>query len=268
MYWLDSIKKFPKTRFKKPRRVPQDQIRIITADSDEYHHGHDQSDTEEVSLIRSPISSAESFSDTPPPLVFHRSPFCRVPLPDLCDEPVTLHPLLAYDRLPSILWEVIQTPLMAHLSSHLPTYSPELYHWKSLSALNPPHTGSMTIKFDPLEKFIVIFPRGNYITIGDILSAIYTDSRKQATERHFSELGLDLNVLLSHLPQPSAPSSELASPPATPEFTLVDHQDAAASNVRGMLEYRTFWAGLTPSTCDPDVWVCHTRSSSKLHSFS
>jgi len=185
----------------------------------------------------------------PPPLVFERSPYARVPLPPLSEAPIRLSNILAFDNLPLINWFIDQPPSSAFLERE-ESY-PEHYHWMSLPATDNLHLPSMTIRLDPFSSPIVVFPRGSFITIGDALAAVYYGARRAATETFCNELGVNSSLLM----------------PAVQDYGRWVRQsrrpnggdDAVCTSIRSYMNFRTRWAGLLPSTAERDVWVVYTK---------
>lgn len=193
--------------------------------------------------------SEPQWTEGPPPLVFERSPYARVPLPQLSEGPIRLNNLLAFDKSPLINWFIDQPPSSAFLERD-ESY-PEHYHWMSLPATDNPHLSSMTIRLDPFRSPIVVFPRGSVITIGDVLAAVYYGARRAATETFCDELGINSSLLM----------------PAVQDYGRWVRQsirpsggdDSVCTSIRSYMNFRTRWAGLLPSTAERDVWVVYTK---------
>lgn len=189
------------------------------------------------------------WTEDPSPLVLERSPYARVPLPKLSERPIKLTNILAFDELPLINWFIDQPPNSAFLEGH--ESDPEYYHWMSLPATDNPYLPSMTIRLDPFRSPIVVFPRDSFITIGDIIVAVYYGARRAATETFCEELGLNSSLFIPAV-QDYGRSVSQSIGPATGD-------DAVCTSIRSYMKFRTLWAGLLPSTTERDVWVVYTK---------
>jgi len=189
------------------------------------------------------------WTEGPPPLVFERSPYARIPLPKLSEEPTKLTDIPAFNKLPLINWFIDQPPSSAFLEGH--ESDPEYYHWMSLPATDNPHLPSMTIRLEPFRSPIIVFPRGSFITVGDVIVAVYYGARRSATETYCDELGLNSSLLMPAVQDFSRWVRQSIGPAAG--------DDAVCTNIRSYMNFRTRWAGLLPSTTERDVWVVYTK---------
>jgi len=189
------------------------------------------------------------WTEGPPPLVLERSPYARVPLPKLSEEPTKLTKIPAFNMFPLINWFIDQPPNSAFLEGH--EWDPECYHWMSLPATDDPNLPSMTIRLEPFRSPIMVFPRGSFITIGDVILAVYYGTRRAATETFCDELGLNSSLMMPVVQDFSRFARQSIGPAAG--------DDAVCTNIRSYMNFRTRWAGLLPSTTERDVWVVYTK---------
>ena len=182
----------------------------------------------------------------PPPLIFSRSPYAHIPLPPLTAHPVALHPLLTPHGTASILWTVCANPISAACSQGLAAR--DQYHWKSLPAVpETPDVPSLTIVIAPFPSPIVVMPVRGYITVWDVLRAVYDGARRGAVELRAAQA----RVLGPHR-APHAYGVLAAGGPSP--------GDVSATDVREFMRFCTRWAGLVPSETERDVWVLRTTS--------
>ena len=193
------------------------------------------------------------WSEGPPPLNFEKSPYSRIPLPALSTTPITIHPLIAFHPVPPIVWKIRDTPNNAGLAYHI--RGKKFFHWLSLLAFEPSSTTSITIILEPFDRPVIVFPsdttRG--ITIGDILTAVYKAARAGATRIFCEHLNIDAELLAPAIEQ----YGEMVSQDAGP----ITGDDTVSFSVSQYMDFRTSWAGLTPSTKERDVWILHTKKS-------
>lgn len=189
------------------------------------------------------------WTEGPPPLVFERSPYARIPLPKLSEKPTKLTNIPAFNKLPLINWFIDQPPSSAFLEGH--ESNPERYHWMSLPATDNPYLPSMTIRLEPFRSPIIVFPRGSFITVGDVIVAVYYGARRSATETYCDELGLNSSLLMPAVQDFSRWVRQSIGPAAG--------DDAVCTNIRSYMNFRTRWAGLLPSTTERDVWIVYTK---------
>ncbi|PPQ93547.1 hypothetical protein CVT25_000287 [Psilocybe cyanescens] len=246
-----------------------------------------------LSLPRPPTTTAYGLNEpqwipgAPAPLIYELSPYARVPLPPL----VTVHPILAFDvfheQNPALTWTIDQppkyaapTPGRSNVHIHMPVHmnqnqnvnvnldmSP--YHWKSLPATDPPTSTPLRIRIECFsESLITVHPLHAHphnggistgiITVGDVLSAIYTGARRCATEQLCLAFNIDPRIsgasaITNYGQLVRRDARAGARGPAMGE-------DGVSSNVRASMAFRTRWAGLAPSRREQDVWLLHTRS--------
>ncbi|PPR06020.1 hypothetical protein CVT26_007499 [Gymnopilus dilepis] len=191
----------------------------------------------------------------PPPVIYDLSPYSRVPLPPM----FSIHPLLAFDgREPGITWLVDKHPQQAMLtpgSAMMGGRSPaDLYHWKALPATDPIIKEPLHIRLHPFTSLITVNPTNGVITVGDVLIAVYNAIRQNATQAFCTGVGLNPAFISS---SEMAAYGRMVSQDANVGPPMGD--DGVSSHVRHLMEFRTRWAGLTPSRQEANVWVLHTR---------
>lgn len=193
------------------------------------------------------------WSEGPPPLNFENSPYSRVALPALSTTPITIHPLLAFDPVTPIVWQIRDTPNNAALASHIT--GKKLFHWLSLPGFEPSSITSMTIMLEPFDRPFVVFAsdiaRG--ITIGDVLMAVYKAARAGATRVFCEHLNIDADLLVPAIHQYEGMAMQ--------DTGSISGDDTVSFSVGQYMDFRTNWAGLTPSMKERDVWILHTKKS-------
>lgn len=194
------------------------------------------------------------WSEGPPPLNFEKSPYSRIPLPSLSATPIMIHPLIAFHPVTSpIVWQIRDTPNNAALAYHI--REKKFFHWLSLPAFEPSSITSMTIVLEPFDRPFIVFAtditRG--ITIGDILMAVYKAARAGATRILCEHLNIDADLL--------APTIEQYREMVSQDTGPLTGDDTVSFSVGQYMNFRTNWAGLTPSTKERDVWILHTKKS-------
>jgi len=195
------------------------------------------------------------WSEGPPPLVFEDSPYSRIPLPALSATPITINPLLAFHPVTPIVWQIRDTPNNAALAYHITGKGKKFFHWLSQPAFEPSSIPSITITLEPFDRPFIVFAsdttRG--ITIGDVLMAVYKAARAGATRTFCEQINIDADRLLPVILQ----YEEMVSQ----DTGSIAGDDTASSSVSLYMNFRTNWAGLTPSTKERDVWILHTKKS-------
>jgi len=193
------------------------------------------------------------WSEGPPPLNFEASPYSSIPLPALSGTSITIHPLLAFHPVTPIVWQIRDTPNNAALAYHI--RGRKSFHWLSLLAFEPSSITSITIILEPFDRPFIVFAsdttRG--ITIGDILMAVYKAARAGATRTFCEHLHIDLDLLAPAIQQ----YGEMVSQDTGP----ITGDDTVSFSVSQYMNFRTHWAGLTPSTKERDVWILHTKKA-------
>ena len=193
------------------------------------------------------------WSEGPPPLNFEQSPYSRIPLPALSATPITIHPLLAFHQITPIVWQIRDTPNNAALAYHIK--GKKFFHWLSKPAFEPSSITSITITLDPFDRPFIVFAsdttRG--ITIGDVLTTVYTGARAGATRIFCKHLNIDADRLAPVIMQ----YGEIISL----DTGSIAGDDSTSFSVAQYMDFRTNWAGLTPSTKERDVWILHTKKS-------
>ena len=193
------------------------------------------------------------WSEGPPPLNFEESPYSRIPLPALSETPTTIHPLIAFHPITPIIWQIRDTPNNAALAYQIK--EKKYFHWLSLLAFEPSSISSMTIMLEPFDRPFVVFPsdttRG--ITIGDVLMAVYKAARAGATQVFCEQLNIDADLL--------APAVQHYGTIVSQETGPITGDDTVSFSVGQYMDFRTIWAGLTPSTKEKDIWILHTKKS-------
>jgi hypothetical protein len=193
------------------------------------------------------------WSEGPPPLNFEKSPYSRISLPALSATPIKIHPLLAFHAITPIVWRIRDTPSNAALAYHIK--GRKLFHWLSQSAFEPSSITSITITLEPFDRPFFVFAsdttRG--ITIGDVLTNVYRGARAGATRIFCKDLNIDADLLEPVIQQ----YWEMVSQDAG----SVSGDDTVSLDVARCMDFRTNWAGLTPSTKEQDVWILHTKKS-------
>jgi hypothetical protein len=193
------------------------------------------------------------WSEGPPPLKFEKSPYSRVSLPALSETPITIHPLLAFDTITPIVWQIRDTPNNAALAYHIK--GKKFFHWLSLPGFEPSSIPSITIMLEPFDRPFVVFASDTAkgITIGDVLRAVYRAARAGATRTFCEHLNIDLELL--------APVIQQYGEMASQDTGSITGDDTVSFSVGQYMNFRTNWAGLTPSTKERDVWILHTKRS-------
>lgn len=193
------------------------------------------------------------WSEGPPPLNFEESPYSRISLPALSATSIKIHPLLAFDAITPIVWQIRDTPNNAALAFHIK--GKKFFHWLSQPAFEPSSITSITITLEPFDQPFIVFAsdttRG--ITVGDVLTNVYRAARAGATRFFCKDLNIDSNLLEPVIQQ----YGEMVSQ----DTGSVAGDDSVSSNVARYMDFRTNWAGLTPSTKERDVWILHTKKS-------
>jgi hypothetical protein len=192
------------------------------------------------------------WSEGPPPLIFEESPYSHRSLPALSDTPITIHPLLAFQPIPPIVWQIRDTPNNAALAYHVKGKN---FHWLSQPAFEPSSISSITITLEPFDRPFVVFAsdttRG--ITIGDVLMAVYKSARAGATRIFCRLINIDADCL--------APVIQQYGDIVSQDTGSIAGDDTVSFSVSQYMDFRTNWAGLTPSTKEQDVWILHTKKS-------
>ena len=193
------------------------------------------------------------WSEGPPPLNFEESPYSRISLPALSTNPITIHPLLAFHPITPIIWQIRDTPNNAALAYHIK--KEKFFHWLSQPASEPSSITSMTITLEPFDRPFIVFAsdttRG--ITIGDVLMSVYSGARAGATRIYCKHLNIDADRLVPVILQ----YGEMVSQ----DMGVIAGDDTTSFNVAEYMDFRTNWAGLTPSMNERDVWILHTKKS-------
>ena len=193
------------------------------------------------------------WSEGPPPLNFEESPYSRISLPALSATPIKIHPLLAFRTITPIVWQIRDTPNNAALAYHIK--EKKSFHWLSQPAFEPSSITSITIVLEPFDRPFIVFAsdttRG--ITIGDVLMTVYRGARAGATRIFCKQLNIDADRLVPVIQQ----YEEMVSQ----DTGSVAGDDSTSSSVAQSMDFRTNWAGLTPSTKEQDVWILHTKKS-------
>ncbi|KAF8156082.1 hypothetical protein B0H34DRAFT_716102 [Crassisporium funariophilum] len=164
--------------------------------------------------------------------------------------PARINEILAYDPNPRIEWAVNQHPRQAMCASL--SVTPTQYHWQSQPAIEPHSVRSITIRLKPFDRDrpIVVLPTQGVMTVGEVLHAVYSGARAGATEMFCNASGVLPLLMESRL----SDYSQLAIHSSGPKMG----EDEVSSDVCSCLNFKTRWAGLTPSTTESDVWILHT----------
>ena len=193
------------------------------------------------------------WSEGPPPLNFEESPYSRISLPALSATPIKIHPLLAFHPITPIVWQIRDTPNNVALAYHIK--GKKFFHWLSQPAFEPSSITSITITLEPFDRPFIVFPSDSTrgITIGDVLMAVYRGARAGATRIFCKHLNMDADRLVPVIEQ----YGEMVSQ----DTGSVAGDDSVSFSVAQYMDFRTNWAGLTPSTKERDVWILHTKKS-------
>lgn len=193
------------------------------------------------------------WSEGPPPLRYEDSPYSRISLPALSETPITIHPLLAFHPITPIVWRIRDPPSNAALAYHIK--EKKYFHWLSQPAFEPRSITSMTFRLEPFDRPFVVFAfdttRG--VTIGDVLMSVYKAARDGATRIYCKHLNIDADCL--------APVIQQYGEMASQDTGSIAGDDTTSSSVSQYMDFRTNWAGLTPSTKERDVWILHTKKT-------
>ena len=193
------------------------------------------------------------WSEGPPPLNFEKSPYSRISLPALSATPIKIHPLLAFHSDTPIVWQIRDTPSNAALAYHI--RGKKLFHWLSQPAFEPSFITSITITLEPFDRPFIVFAsdttRG--ITIGDVFTTVYRGARDGATRIYCKNFDIDADRL--------APVIQQYGEMVSQDTGSIAGDDTVSFSVAQCMNFRTNWAGLTPSTKERDVWILHTKKS-------
>ncbi|KAF5316816.1 hypothetical protein D9619_006886 [Psilocybe cf. subviscida] len=203
----------------------------------------------------------------PPPLVFSRSPYARIPLPSMHTKavlnPVLLPPNLELPALKpghnvSIKWDITKHQSSAKLVPQ-PHQSSPYCAFMRMPALSPADTPSLTIRLRPYGRPIVLMAHYRApgavvpITVGDVLRAIYEGARRATSERTMQSVNLDPGLLWSAIAGVGfQPADDALGDPS------MGAKDALCMNVAHDLNFHVHWFGLVPSKTEADVWVLQT----------
>ena len=227
--------------------------------SDSYHPPYPQQTTSTAYGLNEP-----QWSFGPPPIVYERSPYVRVPLSPMAAPgfPISIHPLLTVGNhgasgQANINWCVNRPASDAQLSSSSGGSAPVAYHWKAMPAINPTSTPSLTIRIPYASRPVVVFPSNSHsgvITIGDVLNAVYAGLRQCANDVLCESMGLSPMLLSSQIHSMGYP--QIVTQSSSGLFT---GDDEVSTHVAKCLDFKTRWVGLAPSPRERDVWVLHVR---------
>jgi len=169
------------------------------------------------------------WSEGPPPLIHHLSPYAAIPLPPMYPINVIL---AANSKM--MRWMIHER---AELAVAAPVYG---QGWQAMPATEPSSNGPMSIRIEPLRTMIVVPPttRG-VLTVGDVLFAIYHGVRSEVQKARYG----------------SSPSS---NPSRRHGMSTAQGGDQISMDVQSSMRSCTQWVGLAPSRTEPDVWVLHT----------
>ena len=84
--------------------------------------------------------------------------------------------------------------------------------------------------------------------------SVYRGAREGATHFFCKDLNIDADRLLPFIQQQYG---EMVSQ----DTGSVAGDDSVSFNVARYMDFRTNWAGLTPSTTEQDIWILHTKKS-------
>lgn len=176
---------------------------------------------------------------TPPPLIHDRSPYARIDLPPMTSIPVTIHPLLRYEPTSYIEYSLLFLPLSAtpttpHLTQQQWLQEPATY----------PNLPSLIIRATWQERVIVVFPsEGSYgfVTVENVLDAVHAALRAKARDLHANtHYKLNNSALFYHQKQ---------------RVAMQPDEGAIRLLIMKLVQGRTAWRGLSPSTAEVDVWL-------------
>ncbi|KAF7353065.1 hypothetical protein MVEN_01274400 [Mycena venus] len=187
---------------------------------------------------------------SPPPLNHSRSLYACAPLPALnCD----IHPVLSAHSRHKTTLDVSYDP--AYTVSASPVLSPRVLAEPATTALLP----HFIITLDPLPWRISVRPSssksGAYITVADVLNAIYLDLRRQVRKEE-----------LETLPPHVIASARQAFYSRCSRVGAMDPSAADSEARKGLrridfLFGNSLFAGLLPTSESPDSWRLTFSSS-------
>lgn len=200
----------------------------------------------------------------PPPVVFARSPYARVPLPPMHTH-AALNPMLTPGGNISIKWDITKHQSSARLIPQ-PHHTSPYYKFLLAPAMSPADTPSLTIRLRPFGRPIVLMAQYRApgavipLTVGDVLRAIYQGARRATSERTMQSVNLDPGLLWSAIAGVGfEPADDALGDPS------MGSQDALCMNVAHDLDFRVHWFGLVPSRTEADVWVLQTIATQPIH---
>lgn len=175
-------------------------------------------------------------SQQPPPIPHGISPYGNIPLPPVNSQRVEINPALEYAPLSIINWDVSCPASHAVMDPRFSSRGHSLDR-----PATRPSLSSMTIRTPFSTRPIHIHHSyGSVVTVRDVLSSVYEHLRQCASE------------LVNPRPLPG-----LLDPHQQQHGLGSDSQIQMA--VSRLLGQRTRWAGLSPSSSEPDVWVLHVK---------
>lgn len=187
------------------------------------------------------LPSSVPFS-VPPPLIHHKSPYARVPLPAMSATPVALNPRLRHEPVPCIEYSMLCSLSSATQTSPRPAHLQWLREPATFSNL-----ASVTIRAPWQERAIVVFPRdatSGFITIWDILVAVHGALRAKA------------RYIITNTYQHANGSAFYRR---RQRDVTQSEEDAITSSIIMLVQGRTSWGGLSLSTMEAYVWLLHIR---------
>jgi len=159
---------------------------------------------------------------------------------------VRLHALLQFSNSPILNWDVTLHP--SAISTH---HSGLARHTLLEAATNPP-IGTITLRSPHMPWTIrVSGSRDSFVTVGDVLDAIYRTLRVNITPQEFHSL-------------PSPKDARRVTAAYEKRYRRIDSSREYESEKRGgvkrvdFLMGHTIFTGLSPTTRGPDIWALNT----------